>query len=89
MGYYRLEVTDPQTGLTSGYRFRAGWDPGATTMAGRPDRIGMALDKQAYSGGDEVSVAIQPPAAGKGFCWWNLTSRCCGYLWIFHKTVPL
>ena len=66
-GYYRLEVTDPQTGLTSGYRFRAGWDPGATTMAGRPDRIGMALDKQAYAGGDEVSVAIQPPAAGKGF----------------------
>ncbi len=66
-GYYRLEVTDPQTGLISGYRFQAGWDPGATAMAGRPDRIGMALDKQAYAAGDEVSVAIQPPAAGQGF----------------------
>lgn len=66
-GYYRLEVTDPQTGLVSGYRFQAGWDPGATVMAGRPDRIGMALDKQVYAAGDEVKVAIQPPAAGKGF----------------------
>jgi len=66
-GHYRLELVNPETGLVSGYRFRAGWSADETLMAGRPDRVGLALDKQAYQAGDAVTVDIKPPAAGKGW----------------------
>ncbi|MGB1237578.1 MAG: alpha-2-macroglobulin family protein [Pseudomonadales bacterium] len=66
-GHYRLEVENPQTGVISGYRFRAGWSAEETVMAGRPDRIGLALDRQRYRAGDEVRVDIAAPAPGKGF----------------------
>lgn len=66
-GNYRVELKDPQTGLVSAYRFRAGWDPDAQLMAGRPDRIGLSLNQQAYSAGDELKVQVRPPAAGKGY----------------------
>jgi len=66
-GYYRLEVKDPETGLTSAFRFRAGWDPDSQVMAGRPDRIGLTLNQQSYAPGDELRVQVRPPAAGKGY----------------------
>ena len=66
-GYYRLEVKNPETGVISGYRFRAGWSADETVMAGRPDRIGMALDKQRYKVGDTVTVTMKPAAAGRGY----------------------
>ncbi len=66
-GYYRVELKDPQTGLVSAYRFRAGWDPDAQLMAGRPDRIGLSLNQQTYTAGDELRVQVRPPAAGKGY----------------------
>lgn len=66
-GYYRVELKDPQTGLVAAYRFRAGWDPDAQLMAGRPDRIGLSLNQQSYTAGDELKVEVRPPAAGKGY----------------------
>ncbi len=66
-GYYRVELKDPETGLVSAYRFRAGWDPEAQLMAGRPDRIGLSLNQQTYTAGDELKVQVRPPAAGKGY----------------------
>ncbi|GAA0786443.1 alpha-2-macroglobulin family protein [Marinobacterium sediminicola] len=66
-GYYRVELKDPQTGLVSAYRFRAGWDPDAQLMAGRPDRIGLSLNQQTYAAGDELKIQVRPPSAGKGY----------------------
>ena len=66
-GHYRLEIYNPETQLVTGYKFRAGWSADETVMAGRPDRIGLALDKQQYAVGDRVSVEIKAPAAGRGF----------------------
>ena len=66
-GHYRLEVTNPETNIVSGYKFRAGWNADETVLAGRPDRIGLALNKQRYTVGDRVEVEIKPPAAGRGF----------------------
>ncbi|PSL13429.1 hypothetical protein CLV44_11264 [Marinobacterium halophilum] len=66
-GYYRVELMDPETGLVSAYRFRAGWDPDAQVMAGRPDRIGLTLNQQTYSADDELRIQVRPPAAGQGY----------------------
>ncbi len=66
-GHYRLEVFNPATKLVTGYKFRAGWSADETVMAGRPDRIGLALNQQRYKVGDVVSVEIKAPAAGRGY----------------------
>ncbi len=66
-GYYRIEVKDPASGQVSAYRFRAGWDPDAKVMAGRPDRVGLTLNQQQYSAGDELRIQVRPPAAGEGY----------------------
>ncbi|MEM5530082.1 alpha-2-macroglobulin [Gammaproteobacteria bacterium AS21] len=66
-GHYRLEVTNADNQLVTGYKFRAGWSADETVMSGRPDRIGLALDKQNYQVNDTVNVAIKAPAAGKGY----------------------
>ncbi len=66
-GYYRLEVKDLRSGLISSYRFQAGWSEQEQALSGRPDRIGMSLDKAAYTAGERVEVRLQPPAAGKGY----------------------
>ena len=66
-GHYRLEVTNPATKIVTGYKFRAGWSADETVLAGRPDRIGLALNKQNYAVGDLVEVEIKAPAAGRGY----------------------
>jgi len=66
-GHYRIEVSNPQTKVTAAYRFRAGWSADETVMAGRPDRIGLALDKQHYKVGETVTLDIKPAARGQGF----------------------
>lgn len=66
-GYYRVEVKDPVSGQVAAYRFRAGWDPDAKVMAGRPDRVGLTLNQQQYSAGDELRIQVRPPAAGEGY----------------------
>ena len=71
-GHYRLEVRDPNAQLLSSKRFYAGWNwyenwkntqDGAS--AARPDKVTMALDKQAYQAGDTAKVRIVPPEAGE------------------------
>lgn len=66
-GYYRLEVKNPDSGLISSYRFKAGWSEQEQALSGRPDRIGISLDQDAYRAGDKVQVRLQPPAAGEGY----------------------
>ena len=53
-GPYRVEVTDPETGLTSSLRFWAGysWQDNTEGGAVRPDQVKLALDKPAYGAGD-------------------------------------
>jgi hypothetical protein len=64
-GEYRLEVTDPSTGLTLKQRFQAGWgwDDNRGTAA-RPDKVKLALDKTEYHEGDTIKVTVTPPHEG-------------------------
>jgi alpha-2-macroglobulin len=65
-GSYRLEVLDPDTGLTARYRFRAGWDwTDPTLKSARPDRVVLTLDKPAYRAGDVATVKLVPPHGGE------------------------
>ncbi|CAM2152049.1 alpha-2-macroglobulin [Pararobbsia alpina] len=64
-GRYRLEITDPATGLTQIYRFYAGWSAQQDETAGmRPDRVALKLDHDGYRGGDTAHLTITPPHAG-------------------------
>jgi hypothetical protein len=65
-GGYRVEIEDPETGLTMRLPFQAGWgwgDDNRGTEA-RPDKVKLALDKTHYRGGDTLKVTITPPHAG-------------------------
>ncbi|MGB8378894.1 MAG: alpha-2-macroglobulin, partial [Rhodanobacteraceae bacterium] len=67
-GNYRIDVLDPETGLTMRYPFVAGWswsDENRGTEA-RPDKVKLALDKQSYRAGDTLAVTVTPPHAGPG-----------------------
>ncbi|MPZ42999.1 MAG: alpha-2-macroglobulin family protein [Betaproteobacteria bacterium] len=65
-GRYRLEIADPQTGLTLRYRFYAGWSARTDEAAGtRPDRVALKLDKPAYSAGSTAQLTVTPPHAGE------------------------
>ncbi|MGB8714836.1 MAG: alpha-2-macroglobulin, partial [Rhodanobacteraceae bacterium] len=67
-GNYRLEVTDPDTGLTMRYPFYAGWswDDDNRGNEARPDKVKLALDKTAYHKGDTLKVTVTAPKAGPG-----------------------
>jgi uncharacterized protein YfaS (alpha-2-macroglobulin family) len=67
-GEYRLQVFDPETGLTSRYPFQAGWswDDQNRGLDARPDKVKLALDKTSYRAGDILKVTVTPPQPGKG-----------------------
>ncbi|HEY2344577.1 MAG TPA: alpha-2-macroglobulin [Xanthomonadaceae bacterium] len=67
-GGYRLEVSDPATGLTMKYPFHAGWywDDENRGIDARPDKVKLALDKTSYRAGDTLKVTVTPPQPGKG-----------------------
>lgn len=67
-GEYRLEVTDPATGLTSRLPFHAGWrwDDENRGLDARPDKVKLALDKPAYRVGDLVEITVTAPYEGPG-----------------------
>lgn len=67
-GDYRLEVTDPATGLVSRYPFTAGWswDDENRGLDARPDKAKLALDKERYRAGDTLKVTVTPPHPGPG-----------------------
>lgn len=64
-GEYRLEIGDPETGLTLRLPFRAGWGWDADRGdAPRPDRVKLALDRTAYRAGDTIVATLTPPHDG-------------------------
>ncbi len=68
-GGYRLDVTNPETGLVSSCDIWAGWQPeGAEKQnLNRPDRVDLTLDRQSYSSGDQVKVTVKAPEGGRGY----------------------
>jgi uncharacterized protein YfaS (alpha-2-macroglobulin family) len=67
-GSYRLEVTDPQTNLTSVFPFFAGysWENANSGKEALPDKVKVALDKTSYRAGDTLKVTVTPPQEGPG-----------------------
>ncbi|HET7867031.1 MAG TPA: MG2 domain-containing protein, partial [Burkholderiaceae bacterium] len=64
-GRYRLEVDDPETGLTLRYRFFAGWGAqDADEMGNRPDRVQVHLGGAPYKAGDTARITVRPPHDG-------------------------
>ncbi|MEO4047743.1 alpha-2-macroglobulin [Pseudomonas sp. CAU 1711] len=86
-GPYRVEVSDPATGIMSSLRFWAGysWQDNAGGGAVRPDQVKLALDKPAYGAGDTARVTVTPPAAGSGYL---LVESSDGPLWWREIEVP-
>ncbi|MDR2506733.1 MAG: alpha-2-macroglobulin family protein [Candidatus Accumulibacter sp.] len=77
-GRYRLEVLDPETGLTARYRFYAGWNAqGDESLGIRPDRVAVKFDKPAYAEGETVKLTLTPPHAGEAL----ITLEGGGLLW--------
>ncbi|SNS38286.1 hypothetical protein SAMN06265795_102470 [Noviherbaspirillum humi] len=65
-GRYRLEISDPDTGLKTAYRFYAGWSARDDEAQGvRPDRVSLKLDKAAYRDGETARLTITPPHKGE------------------------
>ncbi len=67
-GEYRLEITDPGTGLTTRLPFVAGWswDNQNRGLDARPDKVKLALDKTGYKAGDTLRITVTPPQPGEG-----------------------
>ncbi|HMM56735.1 MAG TPA: alpha-2-macroglobulin [Rudaea sp.] len=67
-GNYRIDVTDPATGLTSRFPFFAGWSWNDDNRGreARPDKVKLALDKPSYRAGDTLKVTVTPPHPGPG-----------------------
>jgi alpha-2-macroglobulin len=65
-GPYRLEITDPDTGLTTRYPFTAGWsyEDDNRGIDARPDKVKLALDRSHYRAGDRLTVTVTPPHEG-------------------------
>ena len=65
-GRYRLEIQDPQTGVTLRYRFYAGWGAQDDEAAGnRPDRVQMKLENVPVHEGGTVKLTLTPPHDGQ------------------------
>jgi alpha-2-macroglobulin len=71
-GHYRLEVTDPKTGVSTSTKFHAGYswwwyNKESGNTATRPDAVSLILDKKKYNPGDIAKLTIISPHSGKGF----------------------
>ncbi|HKL01397.1 MAG TPA: MG2 domain-containing protein, partial [Desulfotignum sp.] len=68
-GGYRLEIFDPDTGLTASHDIWAGWQPKGSEARdlNRPDRVDLVLDKKAYAPKDRVQVTVKSPEGGSGY----------------------
>jgi uncharacterized protein YfaS (alpha-2-macroglobulin family) len=67
-GEYRLEIRDPETGLTMRFPFTAGWswNDDNRGVDARPDKVKLALDRSGYRPGDVVSLTVTAPYEGPG-----------------------
>jgi len=83
-GRYRVEVLDPETQLTTRFRFYAGWfAKDDETQGVRPDRVGLKLDKPTYADGDTAKLTITPPHAGEAL----ITVEGDKLLWLKRMSV--
>lgn len=65
-GRYRLELHDRATGVTTRYRFYAGWGAqDADALGNRPDRVQLKLEGAPFKGGDTARLTITPPHDGE------------------------
>jgi uncharacterized protein YfaS (alpha-2-macroglobulin family) len=77
-GRYRLEVDDPETGLTLRYRFYAGWNAqDAEAIGNRPDRVQIKVEGAPFKPGDDARLLITPPHDGTAL----VTLEGGGLLW--------
>ena len=67
-GEYRLEIRDPETGLTMRYPFTAGWSWNNDNQGldARPDKVKIAFDQSSYSVGDTATLTLTAPHDGPG-----------------------
>ena len=67
-GGYRIEISDPETGLTMRFPFTAGWSYSDDNRGdeARPDKIKLSLDKERYRAGDTLKVTVTAPHSGPG-----------------------
>lgn len=83
-GRYRVEITDPETNMTTLYRFYAGWSArGDETQGVRPDRVALKFDKPAYRDGEKAKLTITPPHAGEAL----VTVEADKTLWVKRVSV--
>lgn len=66
-GSYRLEVTDPASGLLTRFRFNAGWGFDGMTLDAPPDKVKLSMDKASYRVGETIKLSLTSPHAGRGF----------------------
>ncbi|MBV8034531.1 alpha-2-macroglobulin [Roseateles sp.] len=65
-GRYRLEVTDPETGLALRYGFYAGYGAqDADDIGNRPDRVQLRLQGAPFKPGDVAKLSIKAPHDGE------------------------
>ena len=84
-GRYRVEIIDPETGMSMRYRFYAGWfAKDDETQGVRPDRVGMKFDKPNYREGETAKLTITPPHAGEAL----ITVEGDKLLWSWRQAVP-
>ena len=65
-GHYRIEVYNPETKLTTKYRYRVGWRD-IENNSSTPTKVKLSLDKKGYKPGDTIKLKVTPPHAGNGF----------------------
>ena len=63
-GHYRLDVTDPSTGVAASVRFTAGWFEGPS-QSDTPDQMKVTLDKPRYQAGETAKIFLRAPFAGQ------------------------
>ncbi len=84
-GRYFLEISDPDTKLTTRHHFYAGWSWNRDDKtSARPDKVQLSLDKPFYGLGDTATVTITPPHAGEAIILVEADSP----LWFKKITVP-
>lgn len=61
-GGYRIDVSDPATGLAASVRFHAGWrSPAVAATEPQPDKVKVTLPAGPFAPGQTVAVMIEPP----------------------------
>jgi uncharacterized protein YfaS (alpha-2-macroglobulin family) len=63
-GRYRIEATDPDTGVTSSILIHAGWMMSAEENPA-PEKVTLSLDGATVKAGETAHIRIKPPFAGE------------------------